>query len=69
MALGGWGTSHALPAHPPFQSQSGVRGYVPAPFGAGESCTGLPIAPLFPPKIAPTLPERVMALRGDSARP
>src|SRR5438132_2168306 len=41
MALGGWYTSQPLPANPPFQSrqaqlESGVRGNVPAPFGAGE---------------------------------
>ena len=36
-----WCTSPSATAHPPFQSQqaqleSGVRGNVPAPFGAGE---------------------------------
>jgi hypothetical protein len=41
MALRGWCTSPPLMANPPFQSrqaqlESGVRGNVPAPFGAGE---------------------------------
>jgi hypothetical protein len=41
MALRGWCTSPPLKANPPFQSrqaqlESGVRGNVPAPFGAGE---------------------------------
>jgi hypothetical protein len=41
MALKGWCTSPPLMANPPFQSrqvqlESGVRGNVPAPFGAGE---------------------------------
>jgi hypothetical protein len=41
MALKGWCTSPPLKANPPFQSrqaqlESGVRGNVPAPFGAGE---------------------------------
>jgi hypothetical protein len=41
MALCGWRTSPSATANPPFQSQqaqleSGVRGNVPAPFGAGE---------------------------------
>jgi hypothetical protein len=41
-ALRGWCTSPSVTANPPFQSrqaqrESGVRGNVPAPFGAGES--------------------------------
>jgi len=41
MALRGWCTSPSATANPPFQSrqaqlESGVRGNVPAPFGAGE---------------------------------
>src|SRR4029453_11922925 len=41
IALRGWCTSPLLMANPPFQSrqaqlESGVRGNVPAPFGAGE---------------------------------
>jgi len=41
MAIRGWCTSPPLMANPPFQSrqvqlESGVRGNVPAPFGAGE---------------------------------
>jgi hypothetical protein len=41
MALRGWCTSPLFTANPPFQSrqaqlESGVRGNVPAPFGAGE---------------------------------
>jgi hypothetical protein len=40
-ALRGWCTSPSATANPPFQSQqaqleSGVRGNVPTPFGAGE---------------------------------
>jgi len=40
-ALRGWCTSPSVTANPPFQSrqaqlESGVRGNVPAPFGAGE---------------------------------
>ena len=40
-ALRGWCTSPSATANPPFQSrqaqlESGVRGNVPAPFGAGE---------------------------------
>ena len=40
-ALRGWCTSPPATANPPFQSrqaqlESGVRGNVPAPFGAGE---------------------------------
>jgi hypothetical protein len=45
MALRGWCTSPPLMANPPFQSrqvqlESGVRGNVPAPFGAGERLQG-----------------------------
>ena len=41
MARRGWCTSPSATAHPPFPSrqaqlESGVRGNVPAPFGAGE---------------------------------
>jgi len=43
--LGGWCTSPSAPTNPPFQSrqaqlESGVRGNVPAPFGAGERLQG-----------------------------
>src|SRR5215475_7141698 len=45
MALRGWCTSPSATANPPFQSrqaqlESGVRGNVPAPFGAGERLQG-----------------------------
>jgi len=45
--LRGWCTSQPLTANPPFpsrqaQPESGVRGNVPAPFGAGERLEGPP---------------------------
>jgi hypothetical protein len=64
MALRGWRTSQPFTANPPFQSrqaqlESGVRGNVPAPFGAGErlqrptyrypSCTFRQKTPPLPP--------------------